>query len=135
MLVPKMEGNMSRETLRKIFSLLVVLSMLMLAIAACSPAAPGAPSGEAAAPAAGEAAAPAAALEGTPAERALAAAKEQCSGVNINVSWESGLQPQDPLNTKGAFEEATGATVTIVELPYVDLYQAASGRANRRRGL
>lgn len=113
---------MSRKRLRKVFSLLVVLSMLLVTIAACGQPAPAAPSGEAA-PAA-DAAAPAAAapMEGASAERALAAAREQCSGVNIKAVWESGLQPQDPLTTKGAFEEATGATVTVVELPYVDLY-------------
>ncbi len=115
---------MSRMTLRKVLSLMVVLSMLLMTIAACggAPAAPAAPADEAAAPADAAAGADAAAMEGTSAERALAAATELCSGVNINAVWESGLQPQDPLTTKVAFEEATGATVTVVELPYVDLY-------------
>ncbi len=50
---------------------------------------------------------------GSSAERAVEEAKKY-AGTTINVVWEAGLQPQDPLTF--------GPKVNIVEMAYVDLY-------------
>ncbi len=44
------------------------------------------------------------------------------AGTTINVVWESGLQPQDPMTFAPKWEELTGMKVNIVDLPYVDMY-------------
>jgi multiple sugar transport system substrate-binding protein len=58
---------------------------------------------------------------GSSAARAIEAAK-QYSGSEINVVWEAGLQPQDPLTFAPQFTEQTGIKVNIVEMAYGDLY-------------
>ena len=55
------------------------------------------------------------------AERAVQEAKKY-AGATINVVWESGLQPQDPLTFAPKWEELTGVKVNIVEMAYTDLY-------------
>lgn len=55
------------------------------------------------------------------ADRAVEEAK-QYAGATINVVWESGLQPQDPLTFAPRWEELTGVKVNVVEIAYVDLY-------------
>jgi multiple sugar transport system substrate-binding protein len=58
---------------------------------------------------------------GSSAERAITAAK-QYAGSEINVVWEAGLQPQDPLTFAPQFTELTGVKVNIVEMAFGDLY-------------
>ncbi len=55
------------------------------------------------------------------AERAVQEAKKY-AGTTINVVWESGLQPQDPLTFAPKWEQLTGVKVNIVEMAYTDLY-------------
>ncbi len=55
------------------------------------------------------------------ADRAVEEAK-QYAGTTLNVVWESGLQPQDPLTFAPKWEELTGIKVNVVEIAYVDLY-------------
>jgi multiple sugar transport system substrate-binding protein len=114
---------MRLKTTRKYLSLLLVAVTMLLLLTQCAapttaPAAE-APAEQAAAPAGDQAAAPAA--EFNSAERAIEEAKKY-AGTTINVVWESGLQPQDPLTFAPEFEEATGITVNVVEVPYVDMY-------------
>ena len=49
-------------------------------------------------------------------------AKEKCAGKEINVVWESGLQPQDPLTFAPQWEELTGIKINVVEMAYGDIY-------------
>jgi len=43
-------------------------------------------------------------------------AKEKYAGETLNVSWESGLQAQDPIIFSGPlFEERTGVTINVIE--------------------
>lgn len=55
------------------------------------------------------------------ADRAIEEAKKY-AGTEINVVWEAGLQPQDPLTFAPQFEELTGIKVNIVDLPFLDMY-------------
>src|SRR4051794_10489551 len=117
---------MRLSTVRKYLSLLLVAVTMLLVLTQCAapttaPAAeaPAAETSAAEAPAADQAAAPAA--EFNSAERAIEEAKKY-SGATINVVWESGLQPQDPLTFAPEFEKATGIKVNVVEIPYVDMY-------------
>jgi ABC-type glycerol-3-phosphate transport system substrate-binding protein len=66
-----------------------------------------------------QAAAPASGVNS--ADVAVEAAK-QYAGTTLNVVWESGLQPQDPLTFAPKWEELTGIKVNVVEIAYVDLY-------------
>lgn len=108
--------------LMKWVSLLMVLSLLLAACADASvPAAPAA-SSDAAQPAAGGAAA---ALTGSSADRAVEAAKPY-AGITLNVTWESGLQAQDPLLFSGPkWEELTGIKINVVEVSFPELYSKA----------
>ena len=56
------------------------------------------------------------------AAKAVEEAKAQCAGKEINVVWESGLQPQDPLTFAPKWDEMTGMKTNIVEMAYGDLY-------------
>jgi multiple sugar transport system substrate-binding protein len=57
--------------------------------------------------------------------RAVEGAK-QFSGVNINMTYESGLQALDPRNYSGPlWQQLTGMTFNVVELPFPDLYSKA----------
>lgn len=58
---------------------------------------------------------------GSSAQRAVDEAKKY-AGTTINVVWEAGLQPQDPLTFAPKFTELTGVNVNIIELAYVDMY-------------
>ena len=54
--------------------------------------------------------------------RAVEAAK-QFAGVNLNMTYEAGLQGLDPRNFSGPlWEELTGIKSTVVELPSPDMY-------------
>jgi multiple sugar transport system substrate-binding protein len=54
--------------------------------------------------------------------RAVQAAK-QFSGVNLNMTYEAGLQALDPRNFSGPlFESLTGIKSTVVELPNPEMY-------------
>lgn len=56
------------------------------------------------------------------AERAVEAAK-QYAGTTLNVTWEAGLQANDPLNFSGPrWEELTGIKVNVVEIPINELF-------------
>ena len=55
------------------------------------------------------------------AERAVDAAK-QYAGTTLNIVWEAGLQPQDPLTFAPRWEELTGIKVNVIEMAYVDMY-------------
>jgi len=56
------------------------------------------------------------------ADKAVEVAKAQCAGKEINVVWESGLQPQDPLTFAPQWDALTGMKTKVVEMAYVDLY-------------
>jgi len=56
------------------------------------------------------------------ADTAVEAAKELCGGVELNVTWEAGLQSQDPLTMGPLWEDLTGSKINVVELSYVDIY-------------
>jgi multiple sugar transport system substrate-binding protein len=56
------------------------------------------------------------------ADKAVEVAKEKCAGKEINVVWESGLQPQDPLTFAPQWDKLTGMKTNVVEMAYVDLY-------------
>jgi multiple sugar transport system substrate-binding protein len=59
------------------------------------------------------------------AARAVAEAK-QYAGTTLNVTWESGLQAQDPLLFSGPeWEKLTGIKINVVELPFTELYSSA----------
>ena len=58
---------------------------------------------------------------GSSAQKAVEEAK-QYAGTEINVIWESGLQPQDPLTFAPIFTELTGVKVNVIDVPFVDLY-------------
>jgi multiple sugar transport system substrate-binding protein len=91
--------------------------------AAAPPAEP-APPAPPAEPPAGEtgAAPPATGPSGASDEIAVEAAK-QFSGTTLNVTWESGLQANDPKLVWGAeWEELTGIKINVVELDYPDLF-------------
>lgn len=106
----------------KWMSLLVVLGLLLAACAGAPVPAVPAPSSDAAQPASGG---DAAALTGSSADRAVEAAK-QYAGITLNVTWESGLQAQDPLLFSGPkWEELTGIKINVVEVPFPDLYSKA----------
>ena len=54
--------------------------------------------------------------------RAVAAAK-QFAGVNLNMTYEAGLQALDPRNFSGPlWEQLTGIKSTVVELPNPEMY-------------
>ena len=54
--------------------------------------------------------------------RAVEAAKK-FAGVNLNMTYEAGLQALDPRNFSGPlFEQLTGVKSTVVELPSPDMY-------------
>ncbi len=111
-----------KTTCKYLSLLLVVVTMLLLLTQCAAPTtapAAEAPAEQEAAPAGDQAAAPAA--EFNSAERAIEEAKKY-AGTTINVVWESGLQPQDPLTFAPEFEKATGIKVNVVEVPYVDMY-------------
>ncbi len=56
------------------------------------------------------------------AERAVEAAK-QFSGTTLNITWEAGLQAQDPLLFSGPkWEELTGIKINVVEIPIQELF-------------
>lgn len=56
------------------------------------------------------------------AETAIEAARKY-AGETITVTWEAGLQPLEPLNHSiPRWEQATGVTVEIVEVPIDELY-------------
>ncbi len=62
---------------------------------------------------------------GGSAEKAVEAAK-QYTGVTLNVTWEAGLQAQDPLLFSGPlWEQLTGIKINVVEVPFADLYSKA----------
>lgn len=135
-----------------LLSLLVVLSMLIAACGADEPTAeaPAAeeptattaqePTKAAEAPAASaavtetattttEGAAPAmpgvTMTPGGSAEKAVEAAK-QYAGATLNVTWESGLQAQDPLLFSGPlWEQLTGIKINVIEVPFPELYSKA----------
>lgn len=81
-----------------------------------------------------EAAAPAAAAPAMPevtmtaggsAEKSVEAAK-QYAGTTLNVTWESGLQAQDPLLFSGPlWEKLTGIKINVIEVPFPELYSKA----------
>jgi multiple sugar transport system substrate-binding protein len=99
---------------------IVVFILLLGLVVACAPAAQ--PAAEEAAEAAQPAAQGEAAGEAvSSADRAVQEAK-QYAGVELNVVWEAGLQPQDPLTIAPRFEELTGIKINIIELAYVDMY-------------
>lgn len=63
--------------------------------------------------------------EGGSAARAIELAKKH-AGTTLNVTYESGLQPQDPLLFSGPeFERLTGVKVNIIETPFPDLFSKA----------
>jgi multiple sugar transport system substrate-binding protein len=56
------------------------------------------------------------------AERAVEAAK-QFSGVTLNVTWESGLQPMDPKIFSGPlWEKLTGIKINVIEISPTELF-------------
>ena len=56
---------------------------------------------------------------------AAVAAAQQFRGTTLNVLYEAGLQPQDPINFSGPmWEELTGITVNVVEKPFTELYSS-----------
>jgi multiple sugar transport system substrate-binding protein len=62
---------------------------------------------------------------GSSAEKAIELAKKH-AGTTLNVTWEAGLQPQDPLLFSGPeFERLTGVKIKIVETPFTELYSKA----------
>jgi len=108
---------MQFRTFRKYAALVLVGSFVLLAMTQCAPAAAPAPAAEQ--PAAAQTG-PAATVEDS-CTNAVEQAK-QFAGSTINVVWESGLQPEDPKVFGPKFTELTGVNVTIVEIPYVDMY-------------
>lgn len=68
-------------------------------------------------------------VEAAPAGSSAAAAVEaaqQYAGSEINITWEAGLQSQDPLIFSGPeWEKLTGIKVNVVELPFPELYSQA----------
>jgi multiple sugar transport system substrate-binding protein len=75
-----------------------------------------------------ESAAPAAEIMMAPdgsAAKAVEAAK-QYAGTTLNITWESGLQAQDPLLFSGPlWEQLTGIQINVIEVPFTDLYSKA----------
>lgn len=62
---------------------------------------------------------------GGSAEKAVEAAK-QYAGSTLNVTWESGLQAQDPLLFSGPlWEQLTGIKINVIEVPFPELYSKA----------
>lgn len=105
-----------------ICTLLSALSVIAMLITACAPAA--APT-EPAAPAAENAAATGGGVTGSSAEEAVKAA-QQYKGITLNVTWESGLQAQDPLLFSGPeWEKLTGIKINTIEIPFPELYSKA----------
>lgn len=118
--------------------------VLAIAITACAPPQAAAP---AAAPPAGEATAvpkpegemagaakdtaSQAVMQAVEAPAGSSAAKaielgKKFAGSTINVTWESGLQSQDPLLFSAVeFERLTGVKVKVIETPFVELYSKA----------
>ena len=65
------------------------------------------------------------AAAGGSAARAVEAAK-QYAGTTLNVTWEAGLQAQDPLLFSGPeWEKLTGIKINVVEVPFPELYSKA----------
>ncbi|MBI1879305.1 MAG: sugar ABC transporter substrate-binding protein [Chloroflexi bacterium] len=65
------------------------------------------------------------AAAGGSAARAVEAAK-QYAGTTLNVTWEAGLQAQDPLLFSGPeWERLTGIKINVVEVPFPELYSKA----------
>jgi len=61
-------------------------------------------------------------LAETAAERAVAAAQEY-RGTTINIFYEAGLQPLDPINFSGPlWEELTGIKVNVIESPIEQMF-------------
>jgi multiple sugar transport system substrate-binding protein len=56
------------------------------------------------------------------ADKAVEVAKEKCAGKEINIVWEAGLQPQDPLTFAPQWDKLTGMKTTVVDMAYTDLY-------------
>ncbi len=56
------------------------------------------------------------------ADKATEEAKKQCDGKEINIIWESGLQPQDPLTFGPMWQELTGMKINVVETAFTDMY-------------
>jgi multiple sugar transport system substrate-binding protein len=104
----------------------VLLVAIVGSLAACSaPAAPAAPAAEQPAASGGAAAPTTGGVTGSSAEAAVEAAK-QYAGVTLNVTWEAGLQAQDPLLFSGPkWEELTGIKINVIEVPFTDLYSKA----------
>ena len=115
----------------------------MIVLAACAvpqaPAAPAKPVGEAISVAKPEGEMKGAAKEsaslavmkaaeakpGSSAAKAIELAKKY-AGSTINVTWEAGLQSQDPLLFSAVeFERLTGVKVKIIETPFVELFSKA----------
>lgn len=106
-----------------VFAWLTILVILGL-IAACA-APPAAPVAEQPAAESGDAAEAAAPVTGSSADAAVEAAK-QYAGVTLNITWEAGLQAQDPLLFSGPkWEELTGIKINVIEVPFTDLYSKA----------
>ncbi len=56
------------------------------------------------------------------ADRAVEAAR-QYAGETLNVTWEAGLQAQDPLSYSGPlWEQLTGVKINVVEIPINELF-------------
>jgi multiple sugar transport system substrate-binding protein len=65
------------------------------------------------------------AAPGGSAARAVEAAK-QYAGTTLNITWEAGLQAQDPLLFSGPeWERLTGIKINVVEVPFPELYSQA----------
>jgi multiple sugar transport system substrate-binding protein len=59
------------------------------------------------------------------AARAVEAAR-QYAGTTLNVTWEAGLQAQDPLLFSGPeWEKLTGIQINVVEIPFTELFSQA----------
>lgn len=106
-----------------------VLALLAIITACGAPPAQTGGQGQAQPVAAGSAAAggsdaPAANTESS-AARAVEAAK-QYSGTTLNVTWEAGLQAQDPLIFSGPeWEKQTGIKINVIETPFAELFSKA----------
>lgn len=102
----------------------VLLVTILGLVGACAAPAPAAPAVEQPATSGGAAAATGG-ITGSSAEAAVEAAK-QYAGVTLNVTWEAGLQAQDPLLFSGPkWEELTGIKINVIEVPFTDLYSKA----------
>lgn len=133
---------------KKRYSAFAVAGALALLISACAaPPAAQAPAAPAAGQPAGEATKPpdpVGAIEGQakevaasavmtamPPKAGSSAAKaielaKKYAGTTINVTWEAGLQSQDPLLFSAPeFERATGVKVNVIETPFTELYSKA----------